>query len=278
MRIESCKRLFPAQTSRRNFVKCAIAGVLSAPVWASETEAVAPTKKIALFNGRNLDGWYTWLKENKYEDPKKVFSVVNGAIRVSGEEWGGLATKQMYRDYHLVVEWKWGGPAHGAREKKARDSGILVHAIGEDGAYSNTWLESVESQVIEGGCGDFIMVGGKNRPSLTAEVREGPHNQYYWQEGGKSVTLDKGRFNWYGRDPDWKDEIGFRGKEDLEKPTGQWNRQEVICDRDTIKNIVNGKVVNYGTKSSHTFGKIQLQSEGAEIWFRRVEMLPLKRS
>jgi hypothetical protein len=38
---------------------------------------------------------------------------------------------------------------------------------------------------------------------------------------------------------------------------------------------LNGKVVNYGTKSSHTFGKIQLQSEGAEIWIRRVDLLPL---
>jgi len=272
----------PMRSKRTEFIKVLpVAAILPLLLMnkaqsADPEPAVAPTKKIALFNGRNLDGWYTWLREDKYEDPKKVFSVVNAAIRISGEEWGGLATKQMYRDYHLVVEWKWGGPAHGAREKKARDSGILVHGTGEDGAYSNTWLESIESQIIEGGCGDFIMVGGKNRPSLTAEVREGENKQVYWQEGGKSVTLDRGRFNWYGRDPDWKDEIGFRGKQDLEKPTGEWNRQEVICDRDTIKNIVNGKVVNYGTKSSHTFGKIQLQSEGAEIWIRKVELLPLK--
>lgn len=67
----------------------------------------------------------------------------------------------------------------------------------------------------------------------------------------------------------------FGGREDIEAPTGEWNRSEVICDRDTIRNIVNGKVVNYATESSHTFGKIQLQSEGAEIFFRRVELLPL---
>lgn len=252
--------------------------LLTIPARSSDQQdAMAPRKKIALFNGRDLDGWYTWSRDSKYEDPKKVFSVVNGVIRVSGEEWGGLATRQMYRDYHLIVEWKWGGPTHGERKTKARDSGILVHAVGEDGAHTNTWLESIESQVIEGGCGDFIMVGGRNKPSLTAEVREGPKNQLYWQQGGKPVTRDSGRFNWYGRDPDWKDELGFRGKQEVEKPMGEWNRSEVICDRDTIKNIVNGKVVNYGTQSSHTFGKIQLQSEGAEILFRRVELQPLKR-
>lgn len=244
---------------------------------ADQQDAIKPHQKIALFNGKDLTGWYTWTRDNKYEDPKKVFSVVGGHLRISGEEWGGIATKNMYRDYHLIVEWKWGGPTHGDRKMKARDSGILVHGVGEDGAYSNTWLESVESQIIEGGCGDFILVGGKNKPSLTAEVQEGANNQVYWHEGGKRVIRDRGRFNWYGRDPEWKDELGFRGKQDLEKPTGEWNRSEVVCDRDTIKNLLNGKVVNYGTNSSHTFGKIQLQSEGAEILIRRVELRPLKR-
>lgn len=256
------------------FLACSLA---THTLCAGPPEAITPHKKIALFNGRDLDGWYTWSRDSKYEDPKKVFTVVDGVIRISGEEWGGLATNQMYRDYHLVVEWKWGGATHGERKTKARDSGILVHGTGEDGAHAGTWLESIESQAIEGGCGDFIMVGGRNKPSLTAEVVEGPNNQLIWHKGGKSVTRDSGRFNWYGRDPDWKDEIGFRGKQDVEKPMGEWNRQEVVCDRDTIRNIVNGKEVNYATQSSHTFGKIQLQSEGAEILIRRVELLPIKR-
>jgi hypothetical protein len=246
-----------------------------APLAAGEPDAITPRQKIALFNGRDLTGWYTWTRDSKYEDPKKVFSVVNGVIRISGEEWGGIATRDTYRDYHLIVEWRWGGPTLGERKTRARDSGILVHAVGEDGAYSNTWLESIESQIIEGGCGDFILVGGKRQPSLTVEVREGANKQLYWHEGGMKVARDRGRFNWYGRDPEWKDELGFRGRQDPEKPTGEWNRSEVICRRDTIKNLVNGKVVNYGTNSSHTYGKIQLQSEGAEIWIRRVDLVPL---
>ncbi len=240
-------------------------------------QAITPHEKMTLFNGRDLDGWYKWLRGTRYEDPKNVFSVQDGMIRISGEDWGGIATRQTYRDYHLIVEWKWGGPTHGERIGKARDSGILVHAIGEDGAYSSTWLESVESQVIEGGTGDFIMVGGRGQPSLTAKVREGAKGELYWDENGKPVTRNRGRFDWYGRDPDWKDQTGFRGQQDLEAPTGEWNRSEVICDGDTIKNILNGKAVNYGTNSSHTFGKIQLQSEGAEIWIRRVELQPINK-
>ena len=239
-------------------------------------QAIKPRTTISLFNGRDLDGWYSWLKENKHADPNKVFSVQDGAIRISGEEWGGIATRQMYRDYHLIVEWKWGGPTHGIRTGKARDSGILVHGVGEDGAAMGTWLESIESQVIEGGTGDFILVGGRRQPSMTEETRIGANGDLYWQEGGTTVTREKVRFDWYGRDPEWKDVEGFRGKQDLEKPVGEWNRSEVICDGDTLKNILNGKVVNFGTNASHTFGKIQLQSEGAEIWIRRVELQPLE--
>lgn len=240
-------------------------------------QAIEPQQTISLFNGHDLDGWYTWLKENKHEDPNKVFTVRDGMIRISGEEWGGIATRQVYRDYHLIVEWKWGGPTHGIREGKARDSGILVHGVGEDGAASGSWLESIESQVIEGGTGDFILVGGRRQPSMTEEVREAPNGELYWQEGGKSVTRQRVRFDWFGRDPEWKDVTGFRGRVQVENPVGEWNRSEVICDGDTVKNILNGKVMNYGTNSSHTFGKIQLQSEGAEIWIRRVELVPLER-
>jgi len=238
-------------------------------------QAIVPKETIALFNGRNLDGWYTYLREDKYSDPKGVFTVKDGAMRISGAEWGGIATRQMYRDYHLIVEWKWGGPAHDDRATKARDSGILIHGVGEDGAASGVWLESIESQIIEGGAGDLLMVAGKRQPSLTGRMREGKGNQLYWDESAAPTTRDRGRFTWYGRDPEWKDLLGFRGREDIEAPTGEWNRQEVICDGDTIRNIINGKVVNYATDSSHTFGKIQLQSEGAEIWIRRVERRPV---
>ena len=50
---------------------------------------------------------------------------------------------------------------------------------------------------------------------------------------------------------------------------------EVICDGDRITNIVNGYVVNIGTNSSLSRGKLMFQSEGAEILFRKIEIRPL---
>jgi hypothetical protein len=147
--------------------------------------------------------------------------------------------------------------------------------VGADGV-AGPWMESIECQMIEGGTGDFILVKGKNQPKLTvtAESRDG---QYYYNLESKPMEFSGGRINWFARDPQWKDVKGFRGKHDLEKPVGEWNTLECVCDGDNITNILNGKVVNAGTKSSHTKGKILFQSEGAEVYFRRIELLPLKK-
>jgi Domain of Unknown Function (DUF1080) len=196
-------------------------------------------------------------------------------IRISGEEFGGLATRNEFENYHLIAEWKWGGRTWEPRQHNARDSGILLHCVGPDGAHSGSWMQSQECQIIEGGCGDLLMVGGKQKPSLTCAARTGPDGQPYFEKGARAVTRDSGRFNWWGRDPRWKDVLGFRGSRDVEHPAGEWNRMEVLCDGDSITNIVNGYVVNIGTRSSLTRGKITLQSEGAEVLVRRFEIRPL---
>jgi len=56
-----------------------------------------------------------------------------------------------------------------------------------------------------------------------------------------------------------------------------WTRYEVICQGDRITYLVNGQVVNGATGSSLRKGRILLQSELAEIYFRRVEIQPLGR-
>jgi hypothetical protein len=239
-------------------------------------EPKAPTKTVKLFNGRDLTNFYVSLKDSKRTDPKGVFTVKDKAIHISGEEWGGLTTVDEWKDYHLVAEWKWGGKNLPPRVEKARDSGILVHGTGEDGGAGSGWLESIEYQIIEGGTGDMILVRGKTRPSATAEVEPGANKQIYWKKGGEVVTRDGGRINWYGRDRNWEDKFGYRGPVDVEKPVGKWNKSEIIARGDTLKYYLNGVLVLEVTKVRPTGGKIQLQSEAAEILFRKVELRPLK--
>src|SRR5262245_39409744 len=131
---------------------------------------------IHLCNGKDLTNFYTWLAPakkgekplGKNNDPQKVFTVQDGKVRVSGEVFGGLVTEKEHENYRLTVEYAWGEKTWPPREDKARDSGILLHCVGEDGAAGGgAWMESIECQIIEGGTGDFILVKGKNQPSLT---------------------------------------------------------------------------------------------------------------
>jgi hypothetical protein len=263
----------------------AVLAFLFAPLARGQEQKAEPISPkdgvIRLFNGQNLDGWYTWLKDTKHEDPRGVFSVTDGMLHISGDGLGGLITKNEYRNYHLVAEFKWGPRTWGARKERTKDSGILVHCVGPDGNYNDTWMASIEAQVIEGGCGDFILVGGKYADgssvpmSLTCEVTKDRDGENVWQKGGERKTFNRGRINWFGRDPDWKDVLGFRGKDDVESPDGEWTRMEVICDGGTITNRVNGMTVNQGFDAFPSSGKILIQTELAEIFFRKVELWPL---
>src|SRR4051812_31092884 len=172
------------------------------PDFARDRPEVKAGAPIFRFNGRDLSGFSTYLKEHKSEDPEGVFTVQDGLIRISGEEFGGLATRESFRDYHLTVEWKWGDETWAPRRGKARDSGILLHCVGPAGAAGGQWMQSIECQVIEGGCGDFIPVAGQGRPRLTCKVRLGPDKQLYYDPiEGEDISRDSGRFNWWGRDP-----------------------------------------------------------------------------
>ena len=103
---------------------------------------------IQLFNGENLDGWYTFLKDRgRDKDPKNVFTVTDGMIRISGEEWGCITTLDEYENYKLEIEFKWGELSFEPRLDNARDCGVLLHSQGEDGGSSGTWIHSIECQM-----------------------------------------------------------------------------------------------------------------------------------
>jgi hypothetical protein len=250
---------------------------------AQADDAVRPKDGvIRLFNGKNLDGLYTWLKDTKYEDPRKIFTVENGLLHILGNDVGYVATRHRYRDYHLVVEYRWGEKTWAGRVDRARDSGVIVHCVEPDGSYGQgTFMAGIEAQIIEGGTGDFIVVpgeradGSKIEVALTAETAKDRNGETVWHQGGERKTLNSGRINWFGRDPDWADKRGFRGRHDVQSPGQQWTRLEVLCDGGHIVQIVNGVQVNEGFDSVPSSGKILLQTELAEVYYRRFELYPL---
>lgn len=233
---------------------------------------------IPLFNGEDLDYWYTFIKDRgRDEDPKNVFQVDDGILTITGEEWGCITTNNPYDNYILKTSFRWEGETYGDRKAKARDSGLLIHSQGNDGGYNGIWMYGIEVQIIEGGTGDFLVVGdGSETFGLSAPVsKDLQGSSHLYEPGGDLKRINRGRINWYGRSPKWTDTIDFRGKKEVEKKVGKWNELEVQTWEGNIAVFLNGKLVNFGTGVKPEFGRIQVQSEGATIEFREITLYPL---
>jgi hypothetical protein len=194
-----------------------------------------------LFNGKDLTGWYSFLKNRgKNNDSLGVFSVKDGLLHITGQEFGYIVTDKKFGDFHLIVEFKWGEKKYPPRENRVRDNGILYYVVDSD----KVWPRSIECQIQEGDCGDFWLID-----SVTI-VMDGARTQ-----PAKNARIIK--------------------KKDNEKPTGEWNRLEIIAQKGKCTHIMNGEVVNEGTDASLRSGRILIQSEGAEIYYRKIEIKEL---
>jgi hypothetical protein len=234
--MKSWRRLAMAGTLALSF-----AAVLAAPGGAAQPPQ--SPHAIRLFNGRNFDNWYTWINgHGKNSDPNGIFKVENGVIHVLGKEFGYLSTINEYDDFRFDVEFKWGQQKWPPRQNDARDAGVLYRCVGPD----KVWMKSLEFQIQEQDCGDMWLTAGEGgAPALTVLGKE--------YVGGRVVKWD-----------------------DYEKPNGEWNHVTVVAKGDKIVHWMNGKVNLVGTKSSLLRGKINLQSEGAEIYYRNVTVEPLR--
>jgi len=254
-------------------------------------KVITPTEKIELLNGKDFTGWYTWEKDTGYEDPRQIFTYTpEGILRISGDGWGGLTTNDEYHDYHLVMEYRWGTETHQSRVKAARDSGILVHCIGDDGTLGASgdkkgpWMASIECQIIEGGVGDILVLpttnfdGTKNEVHLTVEATRDRDGEPIYKKGAPEELFHSARINWWGRDEDWQDVVGFRGKHDVDSPGQEWTTLEVYAKGDELTYVVNGIVVNRATKCVPSKGKLLVQTECAEMFVRKFDLLPLPES
>ena len=235
-----------------------------------------------LFNGKDLSGWYTFLKgRGKNVDPKGVFSVRDGVIHVTGEEWGCLTSEEEFSNYRLSLEYRFTGARQfGGKAEKAPDSGLLFHSTGPDGGFCGIWMESLELNIIKGATGDFWGVGmkGSDRIALSATVGkdlvEGKYavhdpqgTETYTIKGNTRVCRSDIARNWGDRKT-----VAVAANE---KPLGEWNRVVLTCVGDTVVAEVNGKVVNRGFAAKPQKGRIQLQSEGCEVEFRNIALCSL---
>ena len=248
-----------------------------------------------LFNGKNFDGWETFLgrphrsskvagardERGEYvepigvgRDPRGVFSIVTvdgaPAIRVSGEIYGALTTLREFGDYDLRFEFKWGSRKWPPREQAPRDTGCCYHAVGPHGASYGFWMQSCEFQIMERDCGDFYGLAGVIIDA-EAVLRDpaNPRSDALYRAGAGPIRGHTRRV--------------IRSA-NHERPHGEWNTLELYCSRQRSLHVVNGRPVmklsgirrrTDGGESPLDRGRIQFQSEGCEVFFRNVAVRPI---
>ncbi|HUQ65317.1 MAG TPA: DUF1080 domain-containing protein, partial [Flavitalea sp.] len=236
----------------------------------------------SLFNKRDLTGWDTYIGPELNDsgvaisiipvglnkDPLNVFSVTEvdseKVIRISGESWGGISTVKEYSNYHLRLKYKWGRLKWGQKKNKPRDSGLLYHAVGAHGADYGAWMRSQEFQIEEGNTGDYWGVAGgvQDIPAFLINGR------YVYDPSVEVVTFSA---------------TSAAGRHCVKTGTYEinegWNTIDLYCFKDTSVHVVNGNTVmvlyNSRQQDGDRFtplieGKIQIQSEGAEVFYKDI--------
>jgi len=284
--------------NRRNFVKAGVS-IAASPLWlphsglaqSSTSSAALPQAGadgwVSLLNGRDLTGWYTMLEKSGKDVAQKRKMVVmeEGMLHLMGNpedeepaEPGYMATNQEYENVHIRVEYKWGVKRFPPRTESKRDNGILYGLVGED----HVWPRCVECQIEETDVGDYFLVDGIRAvqgghgngifgQGLTANGWTSPPTQRGGKAGAPPPEPVTGRFI---KDGDFENLDG-------------WNVVEVIWQGDRSAHIVNGRTVNAASMLQQpdpqnpgkyiplTRGKIAIEIEFAEIWFRRIEVKSL---
>lgn len=240
----------------------------------------------SLLNEKDLEGWNTYIGP-KYDtvrkmrdsipvgfniDPSKVFQVVEldgeKVMRISGEDFGGISTTREFENYHLQLQFKWGQLKWPPRKTSKRDSGLMYHAVGSEGADGGFWMRSHELQIEEGDCGDYWACAG-----AISDVRaiRRPDSSFVYDKNGEFITFSTAS----------KTGRHCAKNQDGEKPSGEWNTIDLYCYGNTSVHVVNGvttmilnnsRQLNGNHETPLLKGKIQIESEGSEVFFRNIKI------
>jgi hypothetical protein len=217
-----------------------------------------------LFDGVDLAGWDRYLGIPVGEttalglenDPRGVFSVVTidgePALHVTGEVWGALISKEDHANFELRLQYKWGTKQW--PPLNAIDSGVMVLSTGPLGAV-NAGGDALSDPI---GSGAFMV-------SIEFQLAS-------WDIGGL-----------YNLGPIAKQS----GPRSSPAPVpSAWNDVAIVVRGAASQHFLNGQLVTSATGYELRWpgqpvvpldhGKIQLQSEGAEIYFRHVEIRSLE--
>jgi hypothetical protein len=249
------------------------------------TQADKPLWKTYLENPHHSDttqllqklstGKYPKIGHNK--DPLKVFSIYKDKkkeyLRVSGQVFGTVSLDRTFQNYHLILHYRWGEKKWAPRTTWRRDSGLIYHGFGLAGEHKFAWFHGHELQIQEHDTGDYWPTGEVTLDIPAAKTDTAAWYAYNPNESLKTVSFHKLMEN---RRVIKKQEADFVGN--------KWNKVELYCFGDSIIHVVNNKVVlrAYNSKKATTLeqealksGKIGIQSEGAEVYYKKIKIKTL---
>ncbi len=209
-----------------------------------------------------------------YRNFNNVFSVVKDnndlVLKVTGEYYGCVFTKESFKNFRLKMNVKWGTKKWDFRIGKLRDAGLLYYSQGPCGAeYWRAWMLSQEFQFMEGHFGDYW-----NIATSAIDIRAFP------PEGVMSTAAGNTQpFLSVGEGTSLE---GYCMRTaDYPTPGNGWTEVELVCYEGKSLHIVNGHVVmvlsnsrfhENGVDKPLVEGKIQLQSEGCEVYYKDIKI------
>lgn len=215
--------------------------VFTQTAWPEQEVAKLP-QWISLFNGKDLKGWVD------VNTSPKTWSVREGVLVCKGKPIGVMRSEKQYENFILHIEWRHTEPGG--------NSGVFIWSDGKAAA-GQRLPKGVEVQMLE-----------LDWPKLNTLKDGSPRTDAFvhgevWGTNGLVTKPDNPR--------------GVRSMaiEKRCKPRGQWNVYDVVCVDGVVKLSVNGKFVNGVSGATQKKGYICLESEGAEIHFRNIQLLPL---
>jgi hypothetical protein len=208
---------------------------------------------------------------------KNVFTMIDEqgihVLKISGEIYGCVFTRKEFENYHLKLKVKFGTKKWPPRLNEPMDSGILYNSQGACGNdYWRSWMLSQEFQIIEKSMGDYWCIGTSQMDIKANKTGE----TYVYDPRGQKAPFGYGTANG-----------NFcQAGGNYQKGPGQWDLIELISFGDKSLHIVNGNVVMALSGSRYmegktsrplVRGKIQLQSEAAEVYYKEIEIKNIDR-
>lgn len=197
---------------------------------------------VDLFNGKDLSGWVD------VNTSSTTWSVNGeGLLVCSGQPIGVMRSDRMYENFVLIIEWR--------HMEAGGNSGVFLWCDAVPG--ENRLPKGMEVQMLELEW-PFINANEDGEPRPIAYV----HGELFGA-GGMTAIPDNPRGN------------RSKSLENRCLPKGEWNRYVIVAVDGTVKLSVNGKFVNSIREASFRKGYLCLESEGAEIHFRKISMMEL---